>query len=170
MSITSEGTAARLGRLEAVEAIMALKARYWRAIDAGQPDQVEGCLAADLRVDFEGIPPFFDRASFMTMIREAATQPGRHMHHGRNPIIQVTGPTSAGGRWDIFYQGIFEGAGQIVQMVGEYEDEYRLEQGGWRIAAMTMRQRSFTVRAVAQDGSQRFTSLPGEGRLDNDAL
>lgn len=154
----------RVEALEAREAILALKARYWRAVDLGMADDVATCLAADAVVDFEGMPRFESAAPFVDTVRAAAAQGGAfHMHHGRNPEITIDGADRAFGTWDIFYLGVLPGPRMIIQMAGIYRDEYRREDGRWLILRTSMRQTSMLIQTVGEDGVPRVTTLPGGG-------
>ncbi|MBC8188544.1 MAG: nuclear transport factor 2 family protein, partial [Proteobacteria bacterium] len=57
------------------------------------------------------------------------------VHHGHMPEIEITGPDTASGIWSMV---------DIVQLgagfkgYGHYHDEYRKQEGGWRIARMRL--------------------------------
>ncbi len=142
---------ARIAALQDIEAIEALKSRYWRALDRKRPDDVQDCLAPDASIDFEGLPRYESREAFMQMARQAATAPGTFgMHHGQNPRITLTGENTAEGEWDIFYHGIDTQAGTLTQMAGAYHDTYRRENNRWWIATMQMRIKSLHVQRAAK--------------------
>lgn len=152
--------AARIGALEDIDAIEALKLAYWRAIDRKTPEALLAILAEDVVIDFEGMPPCPDRAAFLAVVRpQAARTDTFHMHHGKNPVVTLTGPDSAEGVWDIFYSGTDTTARTLVQMAGQYRDSYARRGGRWWITGMVMRQSSLTVQAIDVDGSARFVVL-----------
>jgi hypothetical protein len=149
----------RVAALLDVEAIEALKARYWRAVDRGRADDVRECLLPEALIDFDGLPRFEGRNGFVAVVRESAARAGAyHMHHGHNPDIELTGPDSAVGVWEVFYHGIDLAARTIVHMAGAYNDTYRRRDGHWWIATTTMRQTSLTVQQVDMDSQCRYVS------------
>ena len=78
----------RLRSLQDFDEIEILKARYWSALDRKQPASVEACLHPEVVVDFEGLPRYESRESFMVMAKDAARNPNTYnMHHGHNPQI-----------------------------------------------------------------------------------
>jgi len=162
MSIAArlDGLEQRLRALTDCAAIEALKARYWHAIDLKHPDDVRECLAADLVVEFEGLPRFESRDAFMAIIRQgAARRQAFDMHHGQNPRIMLTGADSAEGEWEVFYYGIDLSARTLMQMAGAYRDTYVRRGGRWLIATTAMRQTSLHVQSVGQGGMARTNVL-----------
>jgi hypothetical protein len=167
VAATSQELSRRVEALEVREAITALKARYWRAVDLGDAETVAACLAPDAIIDFDGLPRFETAAPFVETVRAAAAQGGTfHMHHGRNPEINLHGADSATGVWDIFYLGVLPGPRMIIQMAGAYSDRYRREAGHWLIAETSMRQTSMLIQTVGDDGVPRIHTLPGGSALD----
>lgn len=155
----------RLVALEDREAILALKARYWRSMDLGLVDDVAACLSENVAIDFEGMPPTQDRESFIAIVRATAGKAGAfHVHHGHNPEVALVDADRATGRWEIFYSGIDLPHRLVMQMSGVYEDRYVKTDDRWLIQAMTMRQTSFSSRTVDADGHVNV-SLPGAAGL-----
>lgn len=151
----------RLNALEANSDIQFTKGRYWRAIDAGTPDEAARCLTRDVKIDFEGMGVFDDRESFIGAIRSQANIPGQfHMHHGLNPRVEVQSATTARGTWQIRYQGIFTNINTLVNMSGFYEDTYMKIDGEWLIASMRMRQHTMTSTVIDQNGAATISGLP----------
>ena len=148
----------RLEALAAVEAIETLKARYWRAVDRGCPQDVEACLLPNAVIDFEGLPRFETRNGFLAIVRAAAAGgQGYHMHHGHNPDITLTDPDNAAGSWEVLYHGIDIAVGTIVQMAGIYHDTYVRRDASWWIATTTMRRTSLIVQNVDAHNTPRVT-------------
>lgn len=127
----------RLARLEAIEAIREVKARYLACCDAKDPAGVRACFAdGKIHIDF-GVIGTFDHADAMV---ELYTQMACHphmveMHHGSNPRIQIIDAQTAHGQWALTYQLINTEMNTLTQLGGEYEDEYRLTDDGWKISA-----------------------------------
>lgn len=146
--------AARLGVLEDVAAIEALKYAYWRAIDRKTPDALAGILSPDIEVDFEGMAPCAGLAAFLAVVRpEAARTDTFHMHHGKHPRIEITGTDEALGEWEVFYTGTDAATGMVTTMRGAYWDRYRRQDGRWWITAMRMRVQSLQVARMEEGGA-----------------
>ncbi len=127
----------RLARLEAIEAIRDVKSRYLACCDAKDPDGMRGCFA-DGKVDIDyGVVGRFDNADDLKAIyTDMACHPHIvEMHHGSNPRIQVIDAKQARGQWSLEYQLINTELNTLTQLGGEYEDEYRLTDTGWKITA-----------------------------------
>jgi hypothetical protein len=162
MSISArlDGLEHRLHALTDCAAIEALKARYWHAVDLKRPDDVFGCLAEDVVVDYEGLPRFESRDAFMAVVRQgAARTQAFDMHHGQNPRITLTGADTAEGEWDVLYYGIDFSARTLIQMAGAYRDTYVRLGGRWWIASTAMRQTSLHVQSVDEAGGASTTIL-----------
>jgi hypothetical protein len=125
----------RLARLEAIEAIKQLKARYFHACDHKQPAVVRECFAAgpiDLR--YGRIGNFSDREQMLVVFTELACQPHIvEMHHGQNPRIEVQDANHATGVWGLYYYLIDTRRQTVTQLGGAYDDAYQRSDGLWRI-------------------------------------
>lgn len=125
----------RLCRLEAIEAIRQLKARYFHACDNKQPDVVRECFPAgliDLR--YGRIGNFSDREQLLAVFTTLACQ--QHiveMHHGQNPRIEVHDADNATGVWGLYYHLIDTRRQTVTQLAGFYDDAYVRSDGQWRI-------------------------------------
>jgi len=149
-----EQLTARVRLLADLDEIESLKARYWRAIDAGRVADVGACLLAECVVDYDGVPRCESREAFLDVVRTASAQPGMfHVHHGHNPVIGFLTPDHAAGTWEIFYHGIDLTTRTIVQMAGTYQDSYARRAGRWWIATTLMRRRSVLVQHVDAAGA-----------------
>ncbi len=125
----------RLARLEAIEAIRQLKARYFHACDHKQPDVVRECFVAgtiDLR--YGRIGNFSDREQMLAVFTELACQAHIvEMHHGQNPRIEVHDADHATGTWGLYYYLIDTRRQTVTQLAGCYDDAYARCDGQWRI-------------------------------------
>ena len=125
----------RLARLEAIEAIKQLKARYFHACDNKQPDVVRECFAPgaiDLR--YGRIGNFSDREAMLAVFTTLACQ--EHiveMHHGQNPRIEVLDANNATGTWGLYYYLIDTRRQIVTQLAGTYDDAYARSENGWQI-------------------------------------
>jgi hypothetical protein len=125
----------RLSRLEAIEDIRQLKARYFHACDHKRPDVVRECFRAgpiDLR--YGRIGNFSDREQMLAVFTELACQPHIvEMHHGQNPRIEVHDADHASGIWGLYYYLIDTRRRTVTQLAGFYDDGYTRCDGQWRI-------------------------------------
>ena len=125
----------RLYRLEAIEAIRQLKARYFHACDHKQPDVVRECFPAgpvDLR--YGRIGSFTDREQMLAVFTSLACQPHIvEMHHGQNPRIEVHDADHATGIWGLYYYLIDTRRQTVTQLAGWYDDAYTRLDRQWRI-------------------------------------
>jgi hypothetical protein len=125
----------RLARLEAIEDIRQLKARYFHACDNKQPDVVRECFAAGkIELQYGRIGSFDDREQMLAVFTELACQPHIvEMHHGQNPRIEVLDAENATGVWGLYYYMIDTRRQIVTQLAGFYDDAYRCIDGQWRI-------------------------------------
>lgn len=160
MTLSLADLAARVERLEHVEAIRALKARYLRACDLKMADQVRDCfLPGQVRIAYQGFPEFTDRDSFVAIYQQMACQPGVFdLHHASNAEIALTGPDSARGLWSLNFRTILLAQQTVTQLVVEYDDVYRLRDGRWWIEQTATRVLSCLVEQIDADGASRYLS------------
>ena len=133
---TSDDLAARVARLEDLEAIKQLKYRYWRCLDTKQWDEMTECFTPDASAAYgEGRYTFAGRDAIMQFLRDAmGVQSGTWgHHHGHHPEIELTGPTTARGVWALHNYLLNPRAQRGVRMACSYRDEYVKTGGVWRI-------------------------------------
>ena len=136
--------AARLTRLEDVEAIRALKMRYARYADAGYDADGIASLFMDDGVWDGGA--VFGRAEGVDAIREFfAGAPGRipwSLHYVLAPEIEVADDgRSATGSWYLWQPCIrrsSSGAERPAWLVGTYADRYVKVDGQWRFQHLSV--------------------------------
>lgn len=126
---------ARIRVLEDIEAIRKLKARYFHAIDRKRWDDLASCFSQDAvwesgkrKVRVEGME------SIVRFIRDI--EDGDHIvntHQGHDPEIEITGPGTATGLWELFHYRE-DRRDQVTQRSAVfYEDSYAKENGAWKI-------------------------------------
>ena len=129
--------AARIGRLEDVEAIKRLKYRYWRCLDLKLWDELGGCFTDDATADYgEGRYHFAGAEAILRFLREALGRESGSMtiHHGHHPEIELTSETTARGTWAL-YNYLFNVAQKRSVRIGAYyDDRYVKLAGAWKIA------------------------------------
>jgi hypothetical protein len=125
----------RLSRLEAIEAIRQLKARYFHACDRKELDAVRDCFSPgkiDLR--YGRIGNFTAREQMLTVFSELACQPHIvEMHHGQNPQIEILDQDNATGVWGLYYYLIDTRRKTVTQLAGNYDDAYVRHDRQWHI-------------------------------------
>ncbi|MDQ2627930.1 nuclear transport factor 2 family protein [Mycolicibacter senuensis] len=137
----------RLEALEQIEAIKALKHRYFRACDAKDPATFRSCFIAQGADVHYGPLGGFDDAD---QIAEVFTRIALHtvdgkpvildMHHGMHPDIAVTGPGTATGHWTLKFRQLNLIDRTERLLTGEYDDDYVIEDGTWKMARSHFRQ------------------------------
>ncbi len=139
----SEALERRLARLEAVEDIRHLKARYCALCDASyDPDGLAALFVADgvwdggsefgRHVGREAIRAFF--AGVSGDIRFAA-------HLVLNPIIEVQAPDRAAGKWRLIMPCTVQtpDGAEARWLLSEYEEDYVKPDGAWLFRSMTVK-------------------------------
>jgi hypothetical protein len=144
----------RLRRLEAVEEIRALKARYLGSCDAKDPETMRSCFCdGPVTIDFGRVGVYETADALVDIFRQLGCNDWVvEMHHGVNPRIDVAaGGDRASGQWGLHYQMINTRDLTLTQLGAVYEDEYRRTPQGWKIAASKCIVTSTLVIQLSQD-------------------
>ena len=163
----------RLKALEDINAIRELKARYLRACDRKQPEVMRDCFVEKgALIEADNFPSFNDREGWVKVFTELAVNNPNVMdtHHGQNPQITLTGPDAASAIWDLQFTQINLKERTVVNLAGEYRDEYVRSGGRWWISSQRFRQTSFLMRMVDEDGQEKVLALgkpPAAGFIEN---
>lgn len=136
---TLEGLEKRLQTLEDVQAIMQLKHRYFRLLDHKQWPELRTCFTDDVETHYESGHYQFsgidDVMRFLSESLDGLQGGGRFaLHLGHHPEIEVFSPTEARGLWTLHAPILERGPGRAGWQDSFYEDEYRKENGLWRIS------------------------------------
>lgn len=128
--------AQRIQRLEDIESIRQLKARYFHACDRKQIDAIRECFVeGPLLIDYGAIGRFSDREAFLAIYQEMACHAYViDMHHGQNAQIEWQSNTDASAIWDLYFYQINQNTGTLTQLAGFYRDRYVKTAAGWQIA------------------------------------
>jgi len=126
----------RLERLEAIEAIRQLKARYFHACDSKQPELVRECFApGEIDLRYGRIGNFDNRDQVVAIFTELACQDHIvEMHHGQNPQIEILDADNATATWGLYYYLIDTRQKTVTQLGGFYEDGYVRLDGEWKMS------------------------------------
>ena len=133
-------------RLEAIEAIRQLKARYFRCLDAKDWAGLEAVFAPDVEVDITVDVPAEHggrgrgAVAFVAFCSQAMGEVVS-VHHGHAPEIEITSDTTATGIWPMEDMLRWpDGAEPLREMhgFGHYHETYKRIDDEWRIASMTL--------------------------------
>ncbi|GAB2845653.1 nuclear transport factor 2 family protein [Pseudoduganella ginsengisoli] len=146
----------RIARLEAVEAIRQLKARYFHSCDSKNPAGMRACfVAGPVDIDYGALGRFTDRDALVQLFTQLGCHPHIvEMHHGANPDITIIDSDNARGTWSLHYQQIDTVKQTVTQFGACYDDAYRREDGVWKISATRCQVTSCAVLSIA-DGVPR---------------
>jgi hypothetical protein len=152
--------AARVARLEAIEEIRSLKARYWHACDRKDVEAVRACFAdGPIEIAYDGTGTHHHRDALYELFRTFSQHASIvELHHGGPPQITVVDHAEATGIWSLSYHLTDTRRGAVHLVGGYYEDGYRRLEDGWRI----VRARFSVCSAVAlrwKDGALTVSHL-----------
>lgn len=140
----------RIQKLEDIEAIRLLKARYFHACDRKDIETIKQCFAlGNINIDYGAIGQFTRREDFIEVYREMACH--NHivdMHHGHNAQIELISPLEAQGRWDLYFHQIDNQHQTQTQLAGYYDDIYQKRDGRWYLVYCKFTVTSSTVTAL----------------------
>lgn len=131
----------RIWRLEQLEEIRKLKARYWFACDQKDVDAVRDCFAdGPIDVSFDGTGQHTHRDAFYDLFEKFSLRD--HIvehHHGSAPQIDILDATTAEGTWSLQYRLMDTRAKTLFVVGGYYQDRYELIAGEWKIRTSSFR-------------------------------
>ena len=130
-------------RLVATEEIRNLKAKYFRCLDCKLWDELPSVFTRDLKVTTPDGRVYADSgASYARKLRESLTA-CVSCHQGFTAEIHIIDQTSAKAVWatqDVIVWDVAHprfGWKSILGR-GHYHESYRIEEGAWRIATLTL--------------------------------
>lgn len=126
-----------LQQLSDLEDIRTLKYRYYRGIDTADMTLLETLFTDDVQVDYRGggyRVTLSGKANMLEFLANSFHSGAVAMHHGHMPEITLTGENTATGIW--YLEDIFISVEAKSHTIGTaiYKDEYRRENGVWKIA------------------------------------
>ena len=133
-------------QLVEIEAIKQLKARYFRLMDQKRWGEFAQLFTTDCEQEWRASPESAPQANrgrdaVVAFIRDSL-EGLDSTHHGHDPEIAITGPTTATGVWALFDHCTRDGK-IVFSGAGWYEDEYVKQGGAWRIHRTRLRARPF---------------------------
>jgi len=133
-----EAVAARIQRLEDVEAIKRCKYKYFRCFDTANVAEIADVFTEDVVLTVVGGVYKFElagRDNYLAMVRDGAHAEMVTQHNGHHPEIDVLSDTTATGLWYLSDYVLEFRRKQHIQGTAFYRDTYRKERDGkWRIA------------------------------------
>ena len=127
----------RLTRLEDIDAIKQLKARYLNACDRQDPEAVRACFAGgEVIIDMSDFGHCENRDEFVDgiFVPRGCHEYVLDMHHCSNPEITVAGDGTATGVWGLNYRNINTEEKTLTLLSAMYHDEYRKIDGEWLVS------------------------------------
>jgi hypothetical protein len=131
-------------RMQAIEEIKQLKARYFRCMDTKDWAGFEKVFSADAVMDMRGEmrdgttegDGLVEGAPAIAQFVRGAVDAVTTVHHGHMPEIELTGPDTARGVWAMEDMLRWPPGGPIAELhgYGHYHEEYTRVDGEWRIA------------------------------------
>lgn len=145
---------------EDIERIKALKYGYFRACDGKDPAGFRASFVdSGSEVDYGpmGVTDADGMCAVFRRIALATDETGRYtildMHHGIHPVITLTGPERATGRWTLRYRNLNLASNIETVLTGEYDDVYVVEDGRWKIQRTAFRSTWSITRPIPPDAT-----------------
>lgn len=133
----------RLERLEAIEDIRNLKARYFRLIDTKAWSDLPGLFTADLKMVTPDGQVWLEGGAAYANSLQFGLENAVSCHQGLTAEIELLDRENAHAIWAM--QDVIEWADchpregwKAITGRGHYHDTYRRQAGEWRIAAFTL--------------------------------
>ena len=131
----------RLARLEAIEEIRLLKARYCAYCDDQyDPDGIASLFTEDGVWDGELFGRYVGRDAIRGFFRRASSEITFAAHLAMNPIIEIIGPGLARGKWRLIMPATVRtnARSEARWLVNSYDERYVIVDGAWRFQIMNI--------------------------------
>jgi hypothetical protein len=146
----SEVLEARLSKVEAIQEITNLQARYAYIIDTKQEKKVPDLFAANFIAEYDYMGTYKTKAELAAFLAASNAASPMFKHQMQTPLIEVDGD-NAKGTWYLFCpftvtypEGPVAGWAQ-----GKYENDYVKEGGKWKFKHLRFK---FTFMTPYEDG------------------
>jgi ketosteroid isomerase-like protein len=128
----------RIQRLEDIEAIKTLKARYADACDRNYDVDVLASLFAEDAIWDGGLfGVHAGREAIRSFFQGASSDIPFAVHYMMNPIIEVDGD-EATGEWYLFQTCTFAEGNQAIFGAARYDERYRRINGNWKFSHLKL--------------------------------
>ncbi len=127
----------QIAELRALEEIKTLKYRYFRAMTYNDYDTLKETLTADVVTSYsDGEYVFADREKLLTFLIDSHDPEAEIIAYwmAGMPEIQLQNENEATAIWAMYHYFFNKAQGFVDEMFVYYDDEYRLEDGIWRIS------------------------------------
>jgi hypothetical protein len=132
-TIDVEELAGRISRLEDLEAIKMLKARYCQICDDDHnPEHITSVFAEDAIWEGRGIGKATGHAEIRALFEGFQKMMSYSQHMVMNPVIEVIGDR-AHGTWYFFGMFTFYEGNQAKWQAARYHEDYVKRDGEWKI-------------------------------------
>ncbi len=139
VNVDLEALEKRITRIEDLEAIKQLKARYCEICDDDHnPDRITSIFTADGIWEGKGIAKAQGHDEIRALFENFQKTISYSQHMVQNPIINVDQST-ANGIWYFFGPFTFYENNQAMWQAARYHEEYVKEEGGWKIKHLHIR-------------------------------
>jgi hypothetical protein len=119
-----------------IEAVKNVRIMYCQYFDAKDSDKLAGLFTEDAICEFDAAHggDWVGRETIRKKFGEYDEGlPFTYLHAVTNPVVQLTGPETAHGRWYLLDLNVEEGAENPLALFGIYDDLYRKVDGNWMI-------------------------------------
>ena len=141
---------ARIRRLEDIEEIKQLQARYCYFIDTLQMEKVPDLFADDFTAEYDPLGAFATKEELLGFLNGAGAGASMMSHQVMTPLIEVDGD-KATGTWYLF--GPFTAKaphGEVANWIqGKYENDYVRADGKWKFGHLRFK---FRLQSPYEDG------------------
>lgn len=158
-------------QLSDLEDIRSLKHRYFRGIDTADLTLLSTLFTTDIGVDYRGGTyrvRLEGQDNMIEFLANSFHSDAVAMHHGHMPEITLTGENMAEGIW--YLEDIFIHLESRTHTIGSaiYRDQYRREDGVWKIARTEYDRVFEMIRPLAADAQITAHHLAKAGRQPQD--
>lgn len=127
----------RITRLEDIESVRQLQARYQRCLDTRNWEEMEQCFTADAVSSYgNGSMAYEGRDAILAFLKDAMTlrMPSTHLIHGGE--IDIVDPTTAKATWYLEDYLMHQKYKLKLHGAAIYYVDYRKEEGVWKISSI----------------------------------
>jgi len=130
----------RITRMEDIESIKQLKARYCEICDDDHnPDRITTIFTQEGIWEGKGIGNAHGHAEIRALFQQFQDAISYSQHMVQNPIIEING-TSATGIWYFFGAFTFYKNNQAMWQAARYHEDYEKIAGVWKISHLRIRE------------------------------